>query len=174
MAIGISYLLTTARPGIDIDGIVTGTAPWPDFMWQWLGSWAGSVGFVCYAAVAFVFPSGRLVQDRRTAIRVALIVALLVAVIPPALSPSIPVTAQDGRELRGPNLLSPFGGDGSATPPPGAVEKSPRGSRSLSPAATTKNASASLPHRFSGFEQCFRYGRAFGAVPAGVEQAWMD
>jgi len=121
MAIGISYLLTTARPGIDIDGIVTGTAPWPDFMWQWLGSWAGSVGFVCYAAVAFVFPSGRLVQDRRTAIRVALIVALLVAVIPPALAPSIPVTAQDGRELRGPNLLSPLGGDGSATPPPGAV-----------------------------------------------------
>ena len=31
-----------------------------------------------------------------------------------------------------------------------------------------------LPHRFSGFEQCFRYGRAFGGVPAGVEQVWMD
>jgi len=55
------------------------------------------------------------------AVRVALIVALLVAVIPPALAPSIPVTAQDGTELRGPNLLSPFGGDGNATPPPGAV-----------------------------------------------------
>lgn len=121
LAIGISYLLTTTRPDLDIDGLLTGTAPWPDFLWVWLGSWAGSVGFVCYAAVAFVFPSGRLVQNRRTAIRVALIVGAVVAVVPPVLAPSIPVTFVDSPELRGPNLLSPFGGDASATPPLGAL-----------------------------------------------------
>src|SRR6188768_400852 len=60
MAIGIMYLLTTSRPDLDVHGLLAGEAPWSDFIWAWLGSWTGSLGFICYAAVAFVFPSGRL------------------------------------------------------------------------------------------------------------------
>ena len=117
-AIGLTNLATTTRPDLDVDGLVAGTASWPHFLSVWVGAGSGGLGFVCYAAVAFVFPSGTLVQRRRRGIQIALVAAALVALVPPALSPSLPITTPDGTEVYIPNVLSPFGTDTSVRPPP--------------------------------------------------------
>jgi len=117
LAIGLTNLGTTTPPDLDFDGLVAGTAPWPDFLWVWLSAGAGALTFVSYMAVAFVFPSGSLVQPHRRLIRFTLVLAVLVSILPPALSPSISITGPGGTELLVPNLLSPFGADaGAATP----------------------------------------------------------
>lgn len=117
LAIGLTNLGTTTPPNLDFDGLQTGTAPWPDFLWVWLSAGAGALAFVCYMAVAFVFPSGSLVQPQRRLIRLVLVLAALAAALPPALSPSISITAPDGTAILVPNLFSPFGANAGATIP---------------------------------------------------------
>lgn len=120
LAIGLSNLATTTRPNLDIPGLVAGNAPWIDFLAVWVSAWAGGAVFVCYAAVAFVFPSGALVQRHRPAIRIALLASALVATVPQALSPSIEITGPNGANLPIPNLFSPAGADATFTTPAAA------------------------------------------------------
>jgi MFS family permease len=117
LAIGLTNLGTTTPPGLDFEALAAGNAPWPQFLWVWISAGTGGLAFVCYMAVAFVFPSGSLVQPRRRLIRLVLILAALASFLPPTLSPSIAITAPDGTGLSIPNLLSPFGADGAATIP---------------------------------------------------------
>ncbi|HEX5014846.1 MAG TPA: hypothetical protein VFV72_11890 [Candidatus Limnocylindrales bacterium] len=111
LAIGVTNLATTTNVELDLVALKAGTAPWPQFLSVWVGSWAGGMNFVCYAAVAFVFPSGSLVQRHCRRIRLALSSAAIVVFLP-ALSPWLSVEGADGvTEVRVPNLLSPFGAD---------------------------------------------------------------
>jgi hypothetical protein len=119
LAISVLTLGTTGRADRDVAALASGTASWNDFLWVWFGAWAGSVGFVCYAALAFVFPTGSLSTGRWGAVgRIALALATALAFVP-AIGPSIEVTvnAEIG-SIWVPNVLSPLGGDASFRPPP--------------------------------------------------------
>jgi MFS family permease len=116
-AIGVTSLATTTSVDLDLAALKAGTAPWPQFLSLWLGAWSGGMNFVCYAAVAFVFPSGSLVQRHRRLILVALVSAAVV-VFTPALLPWLPFQNADGVTVaRIPNLLSPFGANVTAEGP---------------------------------------------------------
>jgi hypothetical protein len=119
LAISVLGLGTTGRPDHDVAALASGTAPWNDFLWVWFGAWAGSVGFVCYAALAFVFPTGSLSTGPWGAVgRIALALAAALAFVP-AIGPSIEVAvnAEIG-SIWVPNVLSPLGADASFRPPP--------------------------------------------------------
>ena len=122
LAIGVLTLGTTGRPGHDVSALAAGTASWNEFLWVWFGGWAGSMGFVCYAALAFMFPTGALSTGRWGAVgRLALVLATAIALVP-ALGPSIELAVNDEiGSIWVPNVLSPFGGDASFRPPPTGV-----------------------------------------------------
>lgn len=116
LAIGITNLATTTNVTLDIDALAAGRAPWPQFVTAWLSSWTGGMNFVCYAAVAFVFPTGSLTQGHRRAILFALWSAAFLVFVP-AFLPWLAVTSSDGTDVRIPNLVSPFGADVNAEGP---------------------------------------------------------
>src|SRR5262245_54557971 len=60
LALSLGFLGTGSRPDRDVAALTAGTASWNDFLWVWAGLWAGGMSFVCYAALAFVFPTGAL------------------------------------------------------------------------------------------------------------------
>src|SRR5690242_2546587 len=91
LAIGVTNLATTTNVTLDIEALVAGTAPWQQFVTVWLGSWTGGMNFVCYAAVAFVFPSGYLTQRHQRTILFALWSAAFLVFIP-AFLPWLAVT----------------------------------------------------------------------------------
>ena len=117
LAIGFLWLGTSARPDRDVAALVAGTASWNDFLWVWFGAWAAGLSFVCYAAVAFLFPNGLLATGRWGSVaRVLLAIATVVAVIP-AISPSLELSVAEGAAtIWVPNLLSPLGADASFRP----------------------------------------------------------
>jgi len=110
---------TTGRPDHDVAALASGTASWNDFLWLWFGAWAGSMGFVCYAALAFVFPTGALSKGRwGTVGRIALAVAAALAFVP-AIAPAIELAvSEEVGTIWVPNVLSPLGADASFRPPP--------------------------------------------------------
>ena len=117
LAIGILWLGTTSRPDRDVAALVAGTASWNDFVWVWFGAFAGGLSFVCYAALAFLFPNGLLPTGRwGTVVRALLAIATVLAVIP-AISPSIELGVADDTTIWVPNLVSPLGADASFRPP---------------------------------------------------------
>ena len=98
-----------------------GTSSWFEFISVWAGPLVGNLGFVGYAALAFVFPTGALGAGRRGRLaRVVLLVAAGAALLP-AISPSIPFTDPGGTESWVPNRLSPFALGSAFTPPPEIV-----------------------------------------------------
>lgn len=120
LAIGVTNLATTTNSALDVAALAAGAAPWPQFAAVWLGSWSGGMNFVCYAAVAFVFPSGSLTQRHHRAILAGLWSAAILVFVP-AFLPWFTVTGPDGiTEVRIPNVLSPFGADVTAEGP-GAI-----------------------------------------------------
>jgi hypothetical protein len=122
VGLGLGFIGTSLRMDIDYAALRAGTAPWSDFLLVWGGSFTGSASFVCYAALAFVFPTGALPSGRWGVVaRVLLVVATAVALIP-AIAPSFSVSVQGTPdEIWISNRLSPFGGDASLIPSPVAM-----------------------------------------------------
>jgi hypothetical protein len=121
VGLGLGFIGTSLRTDIDYGALGTGTASWPEFLLVWGSSFAGSASFVCYAALAFVFPSGTLPSGRWGAVaRVLLVVATAVALIP-AVAPSLSVSVAGSDEIWISNRLSPLGGDASLIPSPAAM-----------------------------------------------------
>ena len=100
---------TTAGPPVDFEGLVDGSASWIDFLRIWAGPWTGSLTFITFAIIAFVFPSGRLPEGRwgRIAV-VALASATLVSVAPGFLAPAIPFSIYGVIDTMIPNRLVVF------------------------------------------------------------------
>ena len=98
---------TTVGPPIDPDQLADGTASWIDFLRAWASPWTGSMTFVIYAAIAFVFPSGRLPAGRWGRIAgVALATATFVSVAPGFFAPAMPFSLDGGiTEVMMPNRL---------------------------------------------------------------------
>jgi len=120
LLIGFSFIGTTAR-SVDEAAMLAGTSAWAEFLVVWSGPLVGNLGFVAYAALAYVFPSGSLPEGRRGLIaRVVLLVATGAALLP-AIAPSMSFMDGRGTETWVPNRLSPFAGDGAIVPPPELV-----------------------------------------------------
>jgi len=64
VVIGFGFIATSAMPD-DIDAVMAGTSSTSDFLGAWVGTWAGGLGFLAYAALAMLFPTGRLSPGRR-------------------------------------------------------------------------------------------------------------
>ncbi len=98
VALGLTHVATTTRLSQDdVDRLAAGTADLALALRAWASAPFGSLSFVLYAAVAFVFPTGSLAgRPRRTSILVLLAVAVLVGVAPSLLAPMMPATATDG------------------------------------------------------------------------------
>jgi hypothetical protein len=122
VGLGLGFIGTSLRTDVDYAALGAGTASWSDFLLVWGGSFAGSASFVCYAALAFVFPSGSLPSGRWGKIaRVLLVVATAVALIP-GVAPSFSVSVTGSPdEMWISNRLSPLGGDASLIPSPVAM-----------------------------------------------------
>jgi hypothetical protein len=121
VGLGLGFIGTSLRTDLDYAALDAGTATWPEFLLVWGSSFAGSASFVCYAALAFVFPSGTLPSGRWGVVaRVLLIVATAVALIP-AVAPSFTVSVAGSDEIWISNRLSPLGGDASLIPSPVAM-----------------------------------------------------
>ena len=97
VALGLTHVATTTRLSQDdVDRLAAGTADLALALRAWASAPFGSLSFVFYAAVAFVFPTGSLAgRPRRTSILVLLAVAVLVGVAPSLLAPMMPATATD-------------------------------------------------------------------------------
>ena len=119
LAISVLGLGTTGRPDHDVAALASGTASSNDFLWLWFGAWAGSMGFVCYAALAFVFPTGVLSKGRwGTVGRIAIALAAALAFVP-AIAPAIELAvSEEVGTIWVPNVLSPLGADASFRSPP--------------------------------------------------------
>jgi hypothetical protein len=57
--IAFGFIATSAMPD-DIEAVQSGTSSIGDFFAAWVGTWAGGAGFLAYAALAMLFPTGRL------------------------------------------------------------------------------------------------------------------
>lgn len=64
IALGFAFIGTSVPPDLDLEALVAGTASTRDFLHVWAGTWAGTVLFTLFAALAFVFPSGQLPSGR--------------------------------------------------------------------------------------------------------------
>ena len=89
-AIAYAFAFTTTD-GVDGSGLITGTAGPIDVLRIWLSVSAGLAGFVCYYALAIVFPSGHLPTGRWRRPAMALLVLGCVFAVSPALAPTLPV-----------------------------------------------------------------------------------
>jgi hypothetical protein len=105
IASGWVLVATTSDPtSADIVQLQAGTADLAVEIRAWTGPALGGLGFVCYAALAFIFPSGDLPPGRRgRAIAGYLGVAALVAITPGMLAGTIPVSVDGGPEIAVPN-----------------------------------------------------------------------
>ena len=64
LAIGFVFIGTSTPPDLDLTALAAGTASDRDFLHVWVGTWAGTVLFILFAALTFVFPSGRMPRGR--------------------------------------------------------------------------------------------------------------
>jgi hypothetical protein len=64
IGIAFAFIGVASRAGVDIPRLKTGTASVTDELWVWAGSWSGSAAFALFAALAAIFPSGRLPAGR--------------------------------------------------------------------------------------------------------------
>jgi hypothetical protein len=95
VAIAFGFIATSAMPD-DTEAVKSGTSSTPDFLAAWVGTWAGSVGFLAYATLAMIFPSGHLPAGRwRRAALGSLILGLGVVFVG-AIVPKIPFSPDGG------------------------------------------------------------------------------
>jgi hypothetical protein len=115
IVVALGFLGTGNLTDIDLDALVAGSAPWPDFVRAWLSAWTGGATFLAYLTLAVLYPSGRF-DDRRGRIGKLLVGLGSVSVAAAALAPSFTINP-DGTSAFvvpnrlgiGPDLLAPFG-----------------------------------------------------------------
>jgi hypothetical protein len=115
IVVALGFLGTGNLSDIDLDALVAGSAPWPDFVRAWLSAWTGGATFLAYLTLAVLYPSGRF-DDRRGRIGKLLVGLGSVSVAAAALAPSFTINP-DGTSAFvvpnrlgiGPDLLAPFG-----------------------------------------------------------------
>jgi hypothetical protein len=105
IAIALSFTGTTSQPGVDVQGLIDGTASLYDKIVTWAAMWSGQLLFMLYAVLAALFPSGALPAGRwgRT-LRIVLPLSAIVVLLS-AIGPTADVN-QDGETVQVPN---PFG-----------------------------------------------------------------
>lgn len=97
LGIGVAFIGTTVRGGLDADGLAAGTAPFDQFLWAWVASWAGTLAFALIVALTVLFPYGRLPEGRWfRRIGVALLVVSATTVLLAVLSPTIDFNPDGG------------------------------------------------------------------------------
>ena len=64
LALGIGFIPTTSRPGMDTAALIADTESTVDFLLEWFGSWGGSATFLGFVALMIVFPTGHLPTGR--------------------------------------------------------------------------------------------------------------
>ena len=95
VVIAFSFIATSSMPD-DIEATLAGTESTADFLAAWIGTWAGSTGFLAYATLAMTFPSGHLPAGRwRRATLGSLILGLGVVAVG-AVMPKIPFSPDAG------------------------------------------------------------------------------
>lgn len=95
VVIAFSFIATSSMPD-DIEATIAGTESTADFLAAWVGTWAGSTGFLAYATLAMTFPSGHLPAGRwRRATLGSLILGLGVVAVG-AVMPKIPFSPDTG------------------------------------------------------------------------------
>ena len=102
IAIGFAFIGTSGPADLDLVALEAGTASTRDFAYVWAGSWAPTLLFTLFAALACLFPSGRLATGRArwwtlAVLGLGLASALGSAFVGPTFSASIP--APDGRTV---------------------------------------------------------------------------
>jgi hypothetical protein len=95
IAIGFAFIGTTAPPDLDSAALAAGAAPFDDFLWAWVGAWAGGVSWILYSVLAVIFPTGHLPVGRSRRPAIATLMFATVAVMLPALFPTF-TTSLDG------------------------------------------------------------------------------
>jgi hypothetical protein len=100
--IGLAFL-TTTTPGLDVEGLIDGTADGPTWLRAWVSSWGGTVSYMGIFALAVVFPSGRLPSGwlGRLAALVLVVSGVFVAVM--AVAPTMSINPDGTNELTLPN-----------------------------------------------------------------------
>lgn len=95
VAIAFSFIGTSSMPD-DVEAVKAGTSSTADFVAAWVGTWAGGLTFLAYAALAMIFPTGRLPAGRwgRTAGGSLLLGAIVVAL--GAIVPKFPFSPDGG------------------------------------------------------------------------------
>lgn len=63
VAIAFAFIGTSSMPD-DVEAVKAGTSSTADFVAAWVGTWAGGLTFLAYAALAMIFPTGRLSAGR--------------------------------------------------------------------------------------------------------------
>jgi hypothetical protein len=95
IGIAFSFIGTTTQPGVDVQGLIDGTAPPYDRIVTWVGVWSGMAVFVLYTALAAVFPTGKLPAGRwGRALKVVLTLGAAMVVLS-AIAPTVAVTEGD-------------------------------------------------------------------------------
>jgi hypothetical protein len=64
IAIAFAFIGTSLPPDLDLAALAAGTASVRDFLIVWVGAWAPTAVFTLFAALAVLFPSGRLPVGR--------------------------------------------------------------------------------------------------------------
>lgn len=105
IGIGFTFIGTTTPPGLDIAGLQAGTASLRDQAYAVVSAWAGGMSFLLYAALAMIFPSGRLPGGRRGRIgQVALVIGAVVIAYP-ALLTTLVFSLDGATEVAVPNPI---------------------------------------------------------------------
>ncbi len=95
VAILFSFIGTSSMPD-DVEAVKAGTSSTADFVAAWVGTWAGGLTFLAYAALAMIFPTGRLPAGRwgRAARGSLLLGAIVIAL--GSIVPKFPFSADGG------------------------------------------------------------------------------
>lgn len=95
VAIGFGFIGTSAVPN-DVEAVKAGTESTADFLAVWVGTWAGGAGFLAYATLAMIFPTGRLPVGRWRRVALGSLILGLGVVVVGTFVPDIPFSPDGG------------------------------------------------------------------------------
>lgn len=105
VAIAFALLGTTIGPRLDVAALLAGGGSPADRVGLWLGAWIAIALFLGFAALTFVFPSGRLPAGRWRLLAVALLTIGGLICVATMLEPTVSVSVTGGSV----NLPNPLG-----------------------------------------------------------------
>lgn len=106
LGVAFAFIGTAARPDLDVNALVAGTASWRDFLFAWSAAWWGQAGFLGFAALSLVFPGGALPAGRQRLLAMALIAIGAACVAFSAFNPQLSVVVDGATSVTLPNRLA--------------------------------------------------------------------